>query len=383
MTQTNGKLAGLDHLRALAIITVLFYHYRMFKHPEWLDDIMGFGWTGVDLFFVLSGYLISSQLFARIAVGKPISLPEFFIKRFFRIIPAYLVVLAIYFLIPAFHEREALPPLWKFLTFTQNFGFDIKSFGTFSHVWSLCVEEHFYLLFPLVLITMVYFNTTKRGGLLLLGLLIFGFAARLFTWYTLVLPDAGNETFGITWYKQIYYPTYNRLDGLLAGVSIAALFAFKPSAKEWITKYGNVTLVLGIIVLTGAWFLCEDQKSFYASIFGFPLVAAGYGLLVVAALSPNCILYKYDSRITALIAKLSFGIYLIHKGVIHVIQPVFAKMDLAPKGNLMFLLCLVGTILAALILYKIVEEPFLRLRQRILVSKSPATHKGQLSKTLQ
>jgi peptidoglycan/LPS O-acetylase OafA/YrhL len=388
MTQTNGKLAGLDHLRALAIITVLFYHYRMFKHPEWLDDIMGFGWTGVDLFFVLSGYLISSQLFARIAVGKPISLPEFFIKRFFRIIPAYLVVLAIYFLIPAFHEREALPPLWKFLTFTQNFGFDIKNFGTFSHVWSLCVEEHFYLLFPLVLITMVYFNATKRGGLLLLGLLLFGFAARLFTWFTLVLPDAGNDTFGITWYKQIYYPTYNRLDGLLAGVSIAALFAFKPSVKEWITKYGNVTLVLGIIVLTGAWFLCEDQKSFYASIFGFPLVAAGYGLLVVAALSPNCFLYKYDSRVTALIAKLSFGIYLIHKGVVHVIQPLLAKMDLEPKGELMFLLCLLGTILAALILYKTIEEPFLRLRQRILerrrkVSKSPAIHKGQLSKTPQ
>ncbi len=369
MAHTNGKLAGLDHLRALAIITVLFYHYRMFKHPEWVDNIMGFGWTGVDLFFVLSGYLISSQLFARIAVEKPISLPEFFIKRFFRIIPAYLVVLAIYFLVPAFHEREALPPLWKFLTFTQNFNFDIKNLGTFSHVWSLCVEEHFYLVFPLVLITMVYFNATKRGGLLLLGLLIFGFAARLFTWYTLVLPDAGNDTFEITWYKQIYYPTYNRLDGLLAGVSIAALFAFKPSAKEWITRYGNVTLVLGILVLTGAWFLCEDQKSFYASIFGFPLVAAGYGLLVMAAISPGCILYKYESRVTALIAKLSFGIYLIHKGVIHVIQPLFAKMDIAPKGNLMFLLCLVGTMLAALVLYKIVEEPFLRLRQRILESR--------------
>lgn len=369
MAHTNGKLAGLDHLRALAIITVLFYHYRMFKHPEWIDSIMGFGWTGVDLFFVLSGYLISSQLFARIAAERPISLPEFFIKRFFRIIPAYLVVLAIYFLVPAFHEKEALPPLWKFLTFTQNFGFDIKNLGTFSHVWSLCVEEHFYLVFPLVLITMVYFNATKRGGLLLLALLIFGFAARLFTWYALVLPDAGNDTFGITWYKQIYYPTYNRLDGLLAGVSIAALFAFKPSAKEWITRYGNVTLVLGVMVLTGAWFLCEDQKSFYASIFGFPLVSAGYGLLVMAAISPGCILYKYESRVTALIAKLSFGIYLIHKGVIHVIQPLFVKVDIAPKGNLMFLLCLVGTMLAALVLYKIVEEPFLRLRQRILDRK--------------
>lgn len=381
-TTQNGKLAGLDHLRALAIITVLFYHYRMFQHPQWLDNIMGFGWTGVDLFFVLSGYLISSQLFTTIAAGKPISLPEFFIKRFFRIIPAYLVVLAIYFLIPAFHEKEALPPLWKFLTFTQNFNFEIKNFGTFSHVWSLCVEEHFYLLFPLVLITMVYFNATRRGGLLLLTLLIFGFIARLFTWYVLVAPEAGSETFGITWYKHIYYPTYNRLDGLLAGVSIAALFAFRPSVKERITKYGNVILVLGILVLTGAWFLCEDQRSFHASIFGFPVVSAGFGLLVVAALSPNCVLYKYDSRFTALIAKLSFALYLIHKGVIHLIQPLFAEMGITPKGNLMFLMCLIGTIIGALLLNKTVEAPFLRLRSKLL-TKSPITHKGQLSKTLQ
>lgn len=395
MTHSTGalkqheKLAGLDHLRALAIITVLFYHYRMFKHPQWLDEIMGFGWTGVDLFFVLSGYLISSQLFASIAAGKKISLPEFVIKRFFRIIPAYLFVLAIYFLIPAFHEREALPPLWKFLTFTQNFGFDIKNFGTFSHVWSLCVEEHFYLLFPLVLITMVYFKAEKRGGLLLLALLLFGFVARLLTWYLLVAPEAGSDTFGITWYKQIYYPTYNRLDGLLAGVSIAALFVFRPAIKERITKYGNVILVLGIIVLTGAWFLCEDQKSFHASIFGYPMVAAGYGLLVVAAISPTCILYKYDSRFTALIAKLSFGLYLIHKGVIHVVQPLLAEMNITPKGNLMFLLCLIAVIIGALILNKTVEAPFLRLRQNILARRkkkiiaAPTTHTDQFAKTPQ
>jgi peptidoglycan/LPS O-acetylase OafA/YrhL len=303
------------------------------------------------------------------AAGKPISLPEFFIKRFFRIIPAYLVVLAIYFLMPAFHEREALPPLWKFLTFTQNFNYDIKNFGTFSHVWSLCVEEHFYLLFPLVLVTMIYFKAEKRGGLILLAVLLFGFIARLLSWYIQIAPEAGSDTFGITWYKYMYYPTYNRLDGLLAGVAIAALFTFKPAIKERITKYGNLILVLGILVLTGAWFLCEDQKDFHASISGYPLVAAGYGLLVMAAVSPTCILYKYDSRITALIAKLSFGLYLIHKGVIHVIQPLFIKMGIEAKGNLMFLMCFIGAILGALLLYKIVEEPFLRLRQRILLQR--------------
>lgn len=360
------RLFGLDHLRTLAIAMVVFYHYRMFAHPQWIDETMGFGWAGVDLFFVLSGYLISTPLFERMAKGKPISAPEFFIKRIFRIIPVYLVVLAIYFLIPAFWERQALPPLWKFLTFTQNFGFDIKNYGTFSHVWSLCVEEHFYLFFPLTLLTLIHYKVWKRGWSVLLTLFIFGFLIRLLSWYALVLPHAGQDDFGIIWYKYIYYPTYNRLDGLLVGVAIAALFTFKPAVKAQIVKYGNLILVLGLLVLTGAWFLCEDQHSFSATIFGFPVVSIGYGVLVMAALSPVCFLYRCNSRTTTLIAKLSYALYLSHKGVIHLVHPQFEKLGVDPEGNLMVVLCFVTALLGAYILNKVVELPFLRWRQVIV-----------------
>jgi len=365
----SAKLFGLDHLRALAITMVLFYHYRMFQHPEWLDKSMHFGWTGVDLFFVLSGYLISSQLFSKMSAGKQISFPEFFIKRFFRIIPAYLAVLAIYFLIPSFHEREALPPLWKFLTFTQNFGFDIKNFGTFSHVWSLCVEEHFYLFFPIVLITLIHFKAERKGILLLIILFVLGFAARLYSWYGYIEPHTGNDDYWVTWYKFMYYPTYNRLDGLLAGVGIAALFEFRPLVRERITRYGNAIFIVSLFVLTGAYFLCLDQSSFAASIFGYPLVAAGYGLLVIAAVSPSCFLYRNSSRFTSLIAKLSFALYLCHKGVIHLAQPLLEKAGLTSKGNAMFFVCLIVATLTAYILNKIIEAPFLSLRQKILAKR--------------
>jgi peptidoglycan/LPS O-acetylase OafA/YrhL len=363
------KLIGLDHLRALAITMVLFYHYRMFAHPEWLDETIGFGWTGVDLFFVLSGFLISSQLFERMAKGKGISLPEFFIKRFFRIIPPYLVVLAVYFLIPAFRERESLPPLWKFLTFTQNLGLDLKNNGTFSHVWSLCVEEHFYLFFPLAVAALIAANMVKRGWILLLALFIGGFALRLYTWH-LVAPGIAADDFWRVWYRYMYYPTYTRLDGLLAGVAIAALFAFRPAVKERISKHGNAILVISIAVLTGAWFLCENQMTFAASIFGYPLVSLGYGLMVIAAVSPSCFLYRTNSRITAFIAKVSFVLYLSHKGVIHLVQPLFEKAGLASKGNMMFLLCLLSALAGAFLLNKVVEAPFLRLRQRVLRKRS-------------
>jgi len=156
MTASNGVrkpaftkiLFGLNHLRALAISGVFLYHYaRLFPHPEWTNTLSKFGWTGVDLFFVLSGYLISSQLFAKMAQQKNISFKDFFIKRFFRIIPAYLVIVLLYFLFPSFREREAPAALWKYLTFTQNIGLDLRTQGTFSHAWSLCIEEQFYLFY--------------------------------------------------------------------------------------------------------------------------------------------------------------------------------------------------------------------------------------------
>src|ERR1700744_2182121 len=116
------KLLGLDHLRAFAIAYVVLFHFQIFGHPEWVNKAGSFGWTGVDLFFVLSAFLISGQLFNTIAKGKRISLREFFIKRVFRIIPPFLVILLLYAFFPYLREREEFAPIWRYLTFTLNFG---------------------------------------------------------------------------------------------------------------------------------------------------------------------------------------------------------------------------------------------------------------------
>jgi peptidoglycan/LPS O-acetylase OafA/YrhL len=206
------RFSGLDHLRALAIIIVFVYHYSLFGHPPGLYDYLGsWGWTGVDLFFVLSGYLIGGQLFARIARDQPVSYGEFYFKRSLRILPAYFAVVILYFTIPAFTERSHLPPLWRFLTFTQNFGLDLSTEGAFSHAWSLCIEEQFYLLLPLLIIAL---GTRKKAVWLLPVLFLLGFAIRSVMWYE-VLPK--QPDFGKAYYEFIYYPTWSRLDGLLAG----------------------------------------------------------------------------------------------------------------------------------------------------------------------
>src|SRR5215216_6147807 len=141
---------GLDLLRALAIIVVVIYHAALFgfKLPGRVDR---FGWIGVDLFFVLSGYLIGGQLLAPLARDQRVKLGRFFTRRALRIMPAYFAVLAIYFLLPSWREYpEMSQPLWKFLLSVQNIG--LHGGTAFSHAWSLAVEDQFYLALPFLLL---------------------------------------------------------------------------------------------------------------------------------------------------------------------------------------------------------------------------------------
>lgn len=368
------KLYGLDHLRALAISLVLLFHYQFFGHPAWIEPVAKFGWTGVDLFFVLSGYLISSQLFKELGKTGTISLRTFFIKRSFRILPAYWVVLAIYFILPAFHEREALPPLWRFLTFTQNIGLDLRTEGTFSHAWSLCVEEQFYLLLPSAMLLLSRNGWIRKAGALLVILIIAGFTARLLTWNLVLAPIVNRDGFNIIWYKWIYYLIYNRLDPLIAGITIAAFQHYQTAkAGQW-AKYGNWFLLVGIIILAIAYYICLNEQSFSATLFGFPMVALGYGLIVFAAVSPQCVLYKTKSAITGHIAGLSFGIYLIHKGIIHLTQKAFTGI-FNNDSVWMLLICIVAVLAAAMLLQVLIEKPFLDYRNALLkrsvIKKAP------------
>ena len=365
-TKVNNKFYGLDHLRALAIILVFFFHYYIVSggQPEWLPNVASFGWTGVDLFFVLSGFLISSQLFNQIKQGQCISFKRFFLKRFFRIIPAFLVTIGLYFCFPFFREKESLPPLWKFLTFTQNLGLNIKDFGTFSHCWSLCVEEHFYLFLPIILIALQKLKLFSKSYWLLIGLFIAGFAFRIYSFNSLYLPKLNDENGWLYWYKYIYYPTYNRLDGLLSGVVLAGIYIFKSTFFVKISKYGNQFILLSLSVLTSAYFFCEDQQTFVASIFGFPLIALGFGFMVLGAISPTSFLFKWKSKTTEFIATLSYAIYLTHKGVIHTTLLVLKEFEI--NDNVMLVICNLTCIAFAYLLHLAVEKPFINLRKLII-----------------
>lgn len=175
-----------------------------------------------------------------------------------------------------------------------------------------------------------------------------------------------SEAWAVFWYKWIYYPTYCRLDGLLVGVGIAALFQFKPLVRNWISKHGNAFLLLSVVILTAAYFLCYDAWSFEASVFGFPLVSLGYGVLVMGAVSPSTFLYRWNAHLTTFIATISYAMYLSHKMVIHVMQALLSDAGIKMESDLTFWVCLAMSIMIAALMYQLIERPFQKLRNKIV-----------------
>ncbi|WP_454045189.1 acyltransferase family protein [Chryseobacterium sp. Marseille-Q8038] len=367
MTERSERLYGLDHLRAAAILLVFMYHYRVFKHPDWIDSIGKFGWTGVDLFFVLSGFLISGQLFKEIKNTGEIGLKTFYTKRFFRIFPAYFFTLFLYFTFPFFREREALSPLWKFVSFTQNYGLDVINRGTFSHAWSLCIEEQFYLILPLLLLILLLIKRFKYLPYLMIVVIGLSFMTRWMVWNQWIAAMDPNSTdFWKLWYMKIYYPTHTRLDGLGVGVLIGYLMQHSSLFKRIVEHNGNRLFFFGIILLGISFWVCNEQASQTASVFGFTLVAVSYGLILMAAVSPSSFLYRSKSYLTAQLAALSYAVYLSHKGIIHMVQECFDYFKLETSDNISLLVCLFACLLGSLVYRFMIEKPFSVLKTKAL-----------------
>ena len=127
----------------------------------------------------------------------------------------------------------------EILTFTQNFGLDRTRAGGFSHAWSLCVEEHFYLVLPslvfLACLARSWISSKYIAFALPISVFILGMVLRTILWLNFVAPafaDPDFKSLGSLFDRVIYYPSYNRLDGLLVGVVIALLFTFKPAINR-------------------------------------------------------------------------------------------------------------------------------------------------------
>ena len=340
------RLPGLDLLRALAIALVLLFHARIMRIGASLDLLSQFGWMGVDLFFVLSGYLIGTQWLRR--RDAPGALGDFYRRRVRRIVPAFLLVFAVYEAFPAWREAPHLMPWWQYVTFTENLFITFDVPRAFTHVWSLCVEEHFYVVFPLASL-LVLRRAPRWGGPLLISLVLGGLGLRAWLWFTRVVTAP--EPF-VAYYEQLYYPTWCRLDGLLAGIGAAALQVFRPRHFEVLARRQGPLLAGAALCLGVSAWLFRDDATAAAAIIGFPLIALGMGCLVVAATQ-----WRFRVPGAAGLAAIAYSLYLSHKLCFAAVRD-----HLQPGPDLTWWLSMGLALLVGAALYRFVERPFLRLR---------------------
>jgi len=361
---TSSRINGLDTLRACAILLVLMYHYMVFvSHEPSFGFLSEIGWMGVDLFFVLSGYLIGNQIFAGLQSEHGFSLKTFYIRRALRTLPNFYVVLAIYFLFPIEAGGKAVTPLWKFLTFTQNF--DLKPGSAFSHAWSLSIEEQFYVALPLVAIAcMTYLKSVRAMWLVLFAAMAGAAGMRYLMW-----QQVGDDF--TQYYVHIYYSTWCRFDELLPGVALALLKNYHPQRWSLALKHGHLSLfggavLSGVAMVLFSFYNYVEGQGFiwFTTTFGYSLLAAGFALLTLAALSPNSVLYRWRIPGASVLALWSYALYLLHKPLMNAFIPCFEAWGLSVKSwmgiGAMFVLSLLG----AYVLYRVVETPFMQLRDR-------------------
>ena len=360
---SNNRLPGLDTLRALAIAVVMVFHLRGLL-PDIYGPIERFGWMGVDLFFVLSGYLIGSQLLKPVRDGRGISLLGFYRKRAYRILPVYLVVLALYVFWPLWREAPGISPLWQFLTFTENFFVNYSVNQAFSHVWSLCVEEHFYLLLPMIVILMSRKAAAWKTIALLALLVALGLAIRSYEYFHVLLPmGRDSDDFGVRYIERIYYPTYTRLDGLLAGVALALARIFRPGWWSVILQRANWLLAGGIALMGCTLWIFADRFGPVGTVIGFPLMAIAMAMLVMAAADRRSWLGRVRIPGARLVATLAYSLYLTHKEIAHLDELWLPKVMDARDWKTVCVL-VVSCLAVAGLFYLIIERPFLALRDR-------------------
>jgi peptidoglycan/LPS O-acetylase OafA/YrhL len=360
------RLPGLDLLRAVAVAWVMLFHaYLAGGLPVALETLELSGWMGVDLFFVLSGYLIGGQLFDALSRDAAFSFGAFWLRRARRILPAYLVVLALYALWPAFHESDGMAPMWQFLTFTMNVLHDSSAERTFAQAWSLCVEEHFYLVFPLVAVALVRRASARAFVVGCIAIVAFGIALRARVWLVDMAPLlAGADAprgIGQVFAEEIYYPTWTRLDGLLAGVILAAIRVFRPERWEELQRRANLWLAIGVALVAAAIVLFDDRLGFAATVFGYPLLSAGLAFVVLAAAGEHGVLSRVRVPGAAWLAGVSYSLYLVHKQIFHLVHENFSDA-LDGLGLVAFAIYGAAALAGAAVLHYAVERPCLRGR---------------------
>lgn len=366
---------GLDIVRSVAILMVLGSHSLFFLMPFFMRQLVEvygiLGSFGVEIFFVLSGFLIGQLIIKEVL--KPPSwrgLGHFYVRRWFRTLPPYFLVLAL-------RTMMGNPIHWRYLVFLQNF--DPKVMASFRVSWSLSIEEWFYLLAPFLLLLACLPSRGRSPAVFFATCGAIAAAALV-----------GRIVCVLKWDIQTRDHVFLRMDTMMIGVVLGGLRAYRRTTYERIVRHRAVLFAVGLagILATAAWLFVEirnqtvNQSVLMRTVFFEPL-SISIGLWLLSLESSEVVNRRWASRkwagVVRFISLSSYSIYLIHLSVFEPLwrRNFYTKSLWESLGWMTLALGLSG--LLASLMYLFFERPVLRLRDRLTRSSSPTIERTPVS----
>lgn len=355
---------GLDVLRATAILLVvaahaLFFVIQWVPHSQTVKLISYFcGFWGVELFFVLSGFLIGAIIRNLVGANRPGWLVSFWIRRWFRTIPCYLLFLSLNIIWYLYQHRSLPEPLLPYFIFAQNLAWEHPSF--FPEAWSLSVEEFFYLLFPICIALLIKSKLRPATAFLTAGAVLLLFSTLLRLKYA--MHDS------IAWDAGIRKVVLCRLDALMYGIFLSY---FIDRLRSVAVK--KRLFAVGVLFLLGslsAYFAFDHDRSFFLKTFEFSITSLGFMLIVPYMMVLKLTESTWVGRLFKKTALWSYSMYLSNFLIYNVIQVVlFSKYftDHPGYGALLCIPLMVGfTYLISAVVFAVYEFPIMNLRENAL-----------------
>lgn len=344
-------LPGLDGLRAIAVLGIIIYHLN----KQWLSG----GFLGVDTFFVISGYLITSLLLSEYEETGTIKIKQFWLRRIKRLLPAVLILIFTVTITTLIFKpshivqvkHDAIAALlymsnWWYIATNVNY-FEQFAFMPLKHLWSLAIEEQFYLFFPFVLILLLLkFKSYKKVTLILW----------IISLISLILMIA---IFPITFgNSRVYFGTDTRLQTLLLGVILAFAwppFKLKANPPKILQNSISTIGIIALITLIILFFTVEDDNKWIYS-GGFYIISTLTLLIIASAVHPTNIFAKLlGNKVFIYIGKRSYSLYLWHFPIISFIHSYYVA---GQYPVYVYMIDIILTIILAESSYRYIELPF-------------------------
>ncbi len=354
----SKRVYGLDIYRAVAILIVVFEHGKIVS-GNLFDKLPSIPIIdGVELFFVLSGFLIGSILIKTLEKEEGFNfstLTSFWKRRWFRTLPNYYLILLLNFLLVYYNitNGDIKKCDFKFLLFLQNFYKGFVDF--FWESWSLSIEEWFYISLPILMLFFLLFFSKRKTMLITIGLLI--------TFPLIYRISISETTVDYFWWDVNFRKVVlTRLDAIIYGVLAAYIKLYHP--VFW-TKSRNWAFILGLLIIYFNIFIPKEPNDFYTKTFSFSVTSLGAMLLLAKADSLKSFKISALGKFLTYISVISYSMYLVNLGLVaQVIDKNFPPQTKIENAY-MYIIYWASTLIISALIYQFFEKPIMNLRDKI------------------